>query len=222
MIGWVIEASKMAQITDRIIVASPDDEILEVALAFGAEPWHTRADHPSGTDRIAEIAESLETDFFVNVQGDEPLVNPESICACAQPLFSDPYTQMASMWSECPEAELDNPSVVKVVTDGANNALYFSRFAVPFERNRRTIPVKKHVGLYAYRRDVVLAFRHWTQSPLELSESLEQLRFLHHGIKIQMSYGAGSEIGVDTPEQADLVRTLLLARRDQASTATEK
>ena len=213
MVQWVVEAATSAGVADRIVVATPDQEIIDACNRFGAEAMLTSASHPTGTDRIAEISKSIHADVFVNVQGDEPLIQPASIAACAQPLLEDAAVIMGSVYSECPESEIDEPSVVKVVTDLQGFALYFSRFAIPFARNSRPVPVKKHVGIYAYRREVVQAFATWPQSPLEVAESLEQLRFMENGVRIKMSLGAGSELAVDTPEQADQVREILAARR---------
>jgi len=209
MIEWVYEAAVRSAVAETVIVATPDEEILTAARGFGAKAVKTRSDHPSGTDRIAEVAEEHEANFYVNVQGDEPLIDPETIRACAMPFLTDPNIEMTSIYSECPEEEVDNPAVVKVVTDTSGLALYFSRYSIPFPRNPRAAPVKKHIGIYAYRREVLLNFAKWTPSPLELTESLEQLRFLENGVRIKMSMGKGSLLAVDTPEQAIQVRELM-------------
>lgn len=212
MVQWVWEAAAASQVAERVIVATPDPEIVDACAGFGAEAILTSHDHVTGTDRIAEVARSVEADVYVNVQGDEPLMRAESIRACADPLLGDSSIQMGSVYCECADDELDNAAVVKVVTDDAGFALYFSRYAIPFPRNPRTTPVKKHIGLYAYRRAPLLAFAGWPMSPLESAESLEQLRFMHHGVRIFMAPGAGTELAVDTPEQADEVRAILRAR----------
>ncbi|MFI5387616.1 MAG: cytidylyltransferase domain-containing protein, partial [Fimbriimonadales bacterium] len=141
---------------------------------------------------------------------------PDSIRACAQPLLHTApgarSPDLASVYSECHSHELDNPAVVKVVTDLDGFALFFSRYAIPYPRNTRIGPVKKHVGIYAYRREALLAFAGWDPTPLEQTESLEQLRFLEHGYRMIMCEGAGSELAVDTPEQAEEVRAILFAR----------
>lgn len=212
MVQWVYEASVQSGVADEVLVATPDQAILDACEHFGAKAVLTRHDHVTGTDRIAEVAESVRADVYVNVQGDEPLIQSASIRKCAEPLIVNSSIQMGSIYSECPEEEYDNPATVKVVTDQDSFALYFSRFAIPFERNSRVEPVKKHVGLYAYRREALLAFSTWTMSPLESAESLEQLRFMHHGVRIFMAEGEGTELAVDTPEQAEQVRSLLSSR----------
>lgn len=212
MIQWVWEAASAAGVAERVIVATPDDEIVSACAAFGAEAMLTSHDHVTGTDRIAEVARSVEADVYVNVQGDEPLIQSASILACAAPLLADASRAMGSIYSECPPAEYDDPATVKVVTDAEGFALYFSRYAIPFARNERRIAVKKHVGLYAYRRDALLEFSTWPMSDLEAAESLEQLRFMHHGVRIFMAPGAGTELAVDTPEQAEQVRRILAGR----------
>ena len=211
MVQWVHEAAVKSGAGERVVVATPDEEIVSACREFGAEAILTRHDHTTGTDRIAAVAERIPADFYVNVQGDEPLIDPASIVACAQPML-DPEVLMASVYDDCAEEEWENPNVVKVVTDLLGDALYFSRHAIPFSRNPRTEPVKKHVGLYAYRGAVLREFSAWPQSPNEIAESLEQLRMLHHGIKIRMAKGAATALAVDTPDQADEVERILLSR----------
>lgn len=212
MVQWVYESCLGCTFAERVIIATPDAEIAEVARGFGAEVAMTRADHPSGTDRLAEVAESHDADLYVNVQGDEPLIDRFDIEACAGPLLRDASCPMASLYAEASEPDLENPAVVKVVTSLVGDALYFSRFALPFARNPRLEPVKRHIGMYAFRRDVLRSFASWPQAPLEQTESLEQLRFLEHGIRIAMSKGSGSGFGVDTPDQAIEMERLLLNR----------
>ena len=212
MIQWVVEAAQSAGIADQVIVATPDAEIIDACKRFHAEAVLTSSTHPTGTDRIAEVSRTFAADVYVNVQGDEPLIQSATIIACASPLLADDSIPMGSVYSECDESEYPDPSVVKVVTDLKGFALYFSRFPLPFPRNSREDMVKKHVGIYAYRREVVQAFSDWPQSPLEKTESLEQLRFMENGTRIIMSKGANSELAVDTPEQAQQVREILQQR----------
>lgn len=208
MIQWVYEKGVASGIADRVLIATPDDEIMSACDSFGAAAIKTRDDHPSGTDRLAEIATVELADVYVNVQGDEPMVPVESIRACAFPLLEDETVQMGSIWTPCAEADWENPAVVKVVTDLEGFALYFSRYSIPFPRGPRA-GVKRHAGLYAYRREVLQAFSTWQPSELEMTEGLEQLRFLEHGVRIKMSQAEGSDVGIDTPEQADALRATL-------------
>jgi 3-deoxy-manno-octulosonate cytidylyltransferase (CMP-KDO synthetase) len=209
MVQWVYEAALASGVADEVIVAAPDQEIIDACAKFGARALLTSFDHQTGTDRIAEVADKVQADVYVNVQGDEPLIQSSSIKACAQPLLDNSSIQMGSVYSECAENEFDNPAVVKVVTDNDEFALYFSRHPIPFARNARVKPVKKHVGLYAYRRDALLNFAKWPMGVLETAESLEQLRFMENGVRIYMAPAAGTELAVDTPEQADEVREIL-------------
>lgn len=212
MIQWVVEAAQASGVADAVIVATPDKEIMQACEEFGADSMQTSFDHETGTDRIAEVAKEMKADFYVNVQGDEPLIDPSSIAACARPMLDDPAIEMASVYCECGPEEYESPAAVKVATDLAGYALYFSRHALPYERNPRVAPVKKHIGLYAYRREAILKFASWPQTPLEQAESLEQLRFMENGVRIKMVPGKGTELAVDTPEQAEQVREILSQR----------
>ncbi|MBL8066020.1 MAG: 3-deoxy-manno-octulosonate cytidylyltransferase [Chthonomonadaceae bacterium] len=207
MIQWVYEAAR--QVGDTVI-ATPDHEIMEAGQAFGARVALTSPHHRTGTDRIAEVAQAIEADFYVNVQGDEPLIEPKSIRDCLGALTNGGEADVASVWAPCPIADEDNPAVVKVVLDRAGHALYFSRFPIPNVRSDRPALLKKHVGLYAFTRDALLKFSHWEPGELEKAESLEQLRFLENGLRVAMVRGE-SAIGVDTPEQAEAVAALLAA-----------
>lgn len=211
MVRWVYEAAIEAGVGE-VLVATPDQEIVDACASFGARAELTRHDHPTGTDRIAEVASRHDADVYVNVQGDEPLLPSASIRACARLLLDHPEAQMGSIYCECAIRELDEPAVVKVVTDASGHALYFSRYPIPFPRNERVTPVKKHLGLYAYRRSALLDFARWRPSPLEVAESLEQLRFMENGVRILMTHGEGAELAVDTPEQAETVRSILADR----------
>lgn len=212
MVQWVFEAAVAAGVSHRVIVATPDAEIAQACVSFGAECLITRADHPSGTDRIAEVAEHVPAEVFINVQGDEPLIALDSIRAVAA-AFDVPKTLMASVYVACEPSDIDNPNVVKVVTDSQNQALYFSRCPIPYPRNERTCPVKKHLGIYGYRRQVLEEFNAWAPGALETTESLEQLRFLENGVAIRMVEGKESGVSVDTPEQAEQARLALMASR---------
>jgi 3-deoxy-manno-octulosonate cytidylyltransferase (CMP-KDO synthetase) len=216
MVQRVYEAAIESNVGDQVVVATPDPEIMEACESFGATGVLTRHDHITGTDRIAEVAEKIVAEVYVNVQGDEPLIQPSSIAACAEPLLHDPSIQMGSVFCDCLESEENDPSAVKVVTDESGFALYFSRCPIPFPRNPRQVSLKKHLGLYAFRRDPLMQFSKWQPTALELTESLEQLRFLGNGIRIKMSMSVGAELAIDTPEQADEVRRILASREGGA------
>lgn len=212
MVQWVWEAAMAAGVADRVLIATPDEAIIQACNAFGAESILTSDRHPTGTDRIAEVAQQVEADVYVNVQGDEPLIKPQTIRDCAEAVLDHPEVEMASAWCPCPPEDQDNPAAVKVVTEAADFALYFSRHAIPFPRSTRVEPVKKHVGIYVFGRNALLGFAEWPQSPLEIAESLEQLRFLHYGVRIKMVHVEPTEVAVDTPEQAEEARRWLAQR----------
>lgn len=212
MVEWVYRAALAAECADEVVIATPDQEILDAAKAFGAPAVLTRQDHPSGTDRLAEVAESISADVYVNLQGDEPLIDSATIRACAKALQASASADSSSVYAECSESELDEPSAVKVVLRSDETALYFSRFSLPFPRNPRELPVWKHIGIYAYRPETLRKFVALGPSPLELTEGLEQLRLLENGLQIQMVKGVASPISVDTPEQAVTANELLLLR----------
>jgi 3-deoxy-manno-octulosonate cytidylyltransferase (CMP-KDO synthetase) len=181
----------------------------------------TRADHPSGTDRLAEVASSLDCDLVVNVQGDEPMIAPamieQAVAACA----ADPSLPMASLRRRIDDpVEFHDPNVVKVVVDLREHALYFSRAPVPFGRNEAghfaAGAAFKHVGLYVYRREALLKLAALPPTALERAEALEQLRALEHGIRIRVVETAWESIGVDTPEDLERVRRLAAAGQPSA------
>ena len=212
MVQWVYERAVASGAADDVLVATPDPEIVEACARFGGRCETTRPDHPTGTDRLAEVAQRVKAEVYVNVQGDEPLVSPASVAACANALFSCPEAQVSSVYEPCPPEDVQKPSVVKVVTDLEGWALYFSRHPIPFERNARGAPVLKHVGLYGYRADALRAFCAWEPTPLEQAESLEQLRFLEHGYRVKMAQGVGSGIAIDEPGHVEAVVRCLAAQ----------
>lgn len=198
----------------RVLVATDDSRILDAVRAFGGEARLTSPDCASGTDRVAEIARALpEADVLVNVQGDEPLVDPESLRILAR-AFDRSDVAMATLARPLLEHEGTNPNVVKVVLALDGRALYFSRAELPFIRDRDEASASAlerwaHVGLYGYRREVLFRLAVLPQSPLERSEKLEQLRALENGIPIHCLKTRGSGIGVDTPEDLARAEALL-------------
>jgi 3-deoxy-manno-octulosonate cytidylyltransferase (CMP-KDO synthetase) len=203
----VVDQARQATCADRVIVAAPDREILDVVTADGHEAMETRLDHPNGTSRLAEVAERLSSELaedaiIVNVQGDEPEIEPEAIDAVVEALASDPDADMATIASPFgPDQDPMNPNIVKVVTDLRGRALYFSRSPIPFDRDATGVPCRRHVGLYAYRRVFLPRFAAWPESPLETAERLEQLRVLENGGTIAVADFDCRGTGIDTPEQ---------------------
>jgi len=211
MIEYVYRAATQARSVDVVLVATDTDEVAQAVSAFGGTAVMTRADHPTGTDRLAEVAAEIESEVIVNVQGDEPLVLPEQIDAVARTVLDRPTDVMGTLRRALHDAaEIANPAVVKVVVDATGYALYFSRSPIPFVRSGSERPtVWKHLGLYAYRRDFLLTIARLPPTPLERAESLEQLRVLEHGFRIGTAETAADTIGVDTPEDLDRVRRLV-------------
>jgi 3-deoxy-manno-octulosonate cytidylyltransferase (CMP-KDO synthetase) len=208
MIQWVWERARQAACLDDLLVATPDEAIRNVVEGFGGKAVMTSPLHRSGTDRLAEAAANLDTEIIVNIQGDEPLIEPQVIEQAVAPLLADPALPMSSLMCVCPESELNAPSTVKVVHDRHNNALYFSRARIPFQRGETAAPVMQHVGLYAYRREFLLTFASLPPTPLEQTESLEQLRALEHGFTIRMVRVEKAPLSVDTPEDLAGVRAI--------------
>lgn len=212
LIQHVWERCLQAKKISRVIVATDDMRIAETAFNFGAEVSMTRPNHPSGTDRIAEVAAKLHGfSLVINVQGDEPDIDPHLIDRLATELAAKRSLKMvtASCAFNNPEDAL-NPNNVKVVCNKAGYALYFSRSFIPFARVDEKNPVRpvKHMGIYGYRRQFLLQFVRWKPSPLEMTERLEQLRALDHGVPIKVLHTTRESIGVDTPEDAVAVERL--------------
>ena len=218
MIRHVVEQVRQARRVDRILVATDDERILSAVRAFGGEAWLTRPDHPTGTDRLAEVAENLpEAELILNVQGDEPLIPPQAIDELVAAFDDRPDLPMATLMTPMTEAEYDNPAAVKVVVSLDGHALYFSRSLIPYPRNRGPEwRCFKHIGVYAYRRDFLLRFAALPPSPLEVTESLEQLRALENGYRIRVIQTPFRSIGVDTPADLEEVRRLFLTRKGES------
>ena len=208
MIEHVYRRAATTPGVDAVIVATDDERIAAVVNGFGGVVQMTRSTHQTGTDRIAEVAESLECDIIVNVQGDLPLIEPEMIGQAIAPLDLDPNVQMSTLRRPITDAsERNNPNVVKVAVDLNGDALYFSRSPLPYLRG--TGPTFKHIGLYAYRRRFLLTLTSLPQTPLEKAESLEQLRALEHGFRIRTVETLHESVEVDTPEDLERVRRLI-------------
>lgn len=211
MIEHVYRRAAAAALVSRVIVATDDTRILEAVHRFGGEAVMTRPSHQSGTDRLAEVAATLECDLVVNVQGDEPLLAPDTIDAAVAPFLDDPALEMSTLRRRIADAaELHNPNVTKVVVDRDGFAMYFSRAPIPFTRQGQPAATAwAHIGLYVYRRACLLRVAALPQTALERAEALEQLRALEHGIRIKAIETTHDTIGVDTREDLERVRALL-------------
>jgi len=212
LIQYVYEQARKSKLLEDVIVATDDERILEAVEKFGGKAVMTSPTHPSGTDRCAEVARKIDCDFVINIQGDEPLIPPEVIDKVAEALMeSDEEIPMTSAATLANKEERENSNVVKVVTDQKGIALYFSRSPIPFYRNP-VAPTLRHIGIYGYRKDFLLKFVSLPQTPLEKTESLEQLRALENGFRIKIVLVDYSPVGVDTPEDLERVRKLLGCR----------
>ena len=210
MIQHVYERSAQATIPQQVVVATDDEKVFQAVQQFGGKVVMTSSEHQTGTDRLAEVASKYaEVDVIINVQGDEPLIDPKVIDELAQEFLNDTALQMASVMSIMDTEDYQNPNVVKVVTDLNNNALYFSRSLLPYPRVAGKANVYKHIGIYAYKKDFLLKFAKLEPTPLEQSESLEQLRALENGYKIKMIKTKAKFIGVDSIEDLQTVNELL-------------
>ena len=215
MVEHVYRRVAAARGVDAVVVATDDERVAAAVRSFGGIARMTRATHRTGTDRIAEVAADLSCGIVLNVQGDEPMIEPAMIEQVIAPLAADPAAVMSTVYCAITDpSDHANPNVVKVVSDRQGRALYFSRAPIPHLRDirlRRLPPAYKHIGLYGYRRAFLLTLAALPQTPLELSESLEQLRALEHGYRIHAVETQHDSIGVDTPEDLDRVRRQLLA-----------
>jgi 3-deoxy-manno-octulosonate cytidylyltransferase (CMP-KDO synthetase) len=207
MVEHVYRRAAAAPGVDAVVVATDDQRIAQAVERFGGVVRMTRSTHRTGLDRIAEASADLDCDIIVNVQGDEPLVEPQMIAEAIEPLDQNPHVLISTLRRQITHAlDLTNPNVVKVIVDRNDDALYFARL-MPLRHNDR--PFYKHIGLYAYRRDFLLKLASLPQTPLEVGESLEQLRVLEHGFRIRAVETQYDSIGVDTPEDLERVRRQL-------------
>ncbi len=213
MIQRVWDQARMANGIAEVAIATPDEEIAVEVERFGGRAIITSHSHRSGTDRLAEAVEQMHADVVVNVQGDEPLIQPEYIERALQPLAADSTLMMTSLMCPCPIDELDNPATVKVVAAVNGDALYFSRARIPHRRtDAAPAVVMQHIGLYAYRREFLLRFPSLEPTQLEQTEMLEQLRALEHGYRIRMVEVENAPLSVDTEEDLRRVREILSGR----------
>ena len=211
LVRHVWERCKKVRGADEVIIATDDMRIAEAAFEFGADVALTSPRHPSGTDRIAEVAKNLSGfDIVLNVQGDEPFIEPTLIRKLINVLKKDKSLSMSTAACALAEEDLENPNCVKVVTGLNGDALYFSRCPIPRDRDGDARPARlRHLGIYGYRRKFLLDYVKWKQTPLEKSEKLEQLRALEHGAKIRVIKTTAAGPGVDTADDAAKAEMLL-------------
>jgi 3-deoxy-manno-octulosonate cytidylyltransferase (CMP-KDO synthetase) len=213
MIRRVYERACAASLVDEVIVATDDERVLTAVRNFGGRAVMTLAAHRSGTDRLAEVAREREdAALFINVQGDEPLIDPGLIDRLALCLRQEPRLPMATAAAPLAASDYDDPAAVKVVTDVQGCALYFSRSLIPYPRETDGFAAYKHIGVYAYRRDFALTFAGLPRGRLEAAESLEQLRALENGYKIKVLRADAPAPGVDTPEDLEKVNEYFRTR----------
>jgi 3-deoxy-manno-octulosonate cytidylyltransferase (CMP-KDO synthetase) len=225
MLQHVYERVSLARYLTNVIIATDDERIRDEARSFGAPVRMTSPEHVSGTDRVAEVASADTAEWVVNVQGDEPLIDPGAIDAAILPLLDEPSIPMGTLKKRIEDpSEVDDPNVVKVVTDRFENAIYFSRATIPFQRDKAKGKGKKakgksggepvhykHIGLYVYRREFLLRYPELPVGQLERAECLEQLRALENGHKIRVVETEYESVGVDTPEDLEKVTKLFEA-----------
>jgi 3-deoxy-manno-octulosonate cytidylyltransferase (CMP-KDO synthetase) len=209
LLEWVYEAVRQSPLLEDVIIATDSDEIMKLCRERG---WHARmtsASHRNGTERVREIAQSVAADVYACVQGDEPLTRAEHLRVLLD-VMKPEEVKVGTLKVVARETDIQNPSAVKVVTDAARRALYFSRATIPFDRDKTgTATYFKHLGLYAYRRSALEQFVRWPESRLEATERLEQLRFLENGVPIYVAETEYDTIGVDTEEDVQRVELIL-------------
>lgn len=215
MIQHVYKRASEAKLLDRVIVATDDNRIIDVVRSFGGEAMLTSVEHNSGSDRIAEIAKNIDCDIIVNIQGDEPLIMPEIIDEITNELVTNTELVMATgSYRIFGDILYNNPNVVKVVCDENSNAMFFSRSLIPYPRNKESFEAYEHIGIYAYRKDFLMKYITFEDTPLSKTESLEQLKVMEKGYKIRVvrtkfNYNA---LSVDTQEDLDMVIKIMKER----------
>jgi 3-deoxy-manno-octulosonate cytidylyltransferase (CMP-KDO synthetase) len=212
MLAWVYEAARACPQLDAVMVATDSAEVETLCAVNGWPCMMTSPELASGSDRVHAVALAHKAEIYVNIQGDEPLLHPEHLTALLTP-FASPEVEVTTLKVRCGPDDLHNPNAVKVVTDLRQRALYFSRATIPHDRDGAGAEVWKHLGLYAYRAAALHRFHALPPSPLELTERLEQLRFLEDGIAIHVAVTEFETVGVDTEEDLRRVEEILMRRR---------
>ena len=214
IIQWVWERAKEVKSADMVIIATDNEEIYECAKGFGAEVEMTSTEHKCGSDRIVEVAEKYpEISYIINLQGDEPMINPECVETVIKLIKDDNEADISTLLSKIGKSEdLDDPNMVKCVTDKNGYALYFSRSKIPYERNFGIAKFYKHIGIYGYKRESLFKMTKYPQPEIERAESLEQLRALYNGMKIKTAVVEYNSIGIDTIEDLNSFKKLVEKR----------
>jgi 3-deoxy-manno-octulosonate cytidylyltransferase (CMP-KDO synthetase) len=219
MIQWVYERARAARAVDRVVVATDDERIMKVVAGFGGEAILTSPEIASGTDRVAAVADEIDADIYVNIQGDEPLMESEAVTQAVSLVSSGRFRMGTVMTPMSDPADLANTAVVKVIADAHDRAIYFSRYPIPYSRGPAPVfggafACRRHVGLYTYTKDCLYRIRSLPQSAVEKGEMLEQLRAMEDGIAIGIKEVNFTSIGVDTPEELEKVRQILALRNE--------
>jgi 3-deoxy-manno-octulosonate cytidylyltransferase (CMP-KDO synthetase) len=206
LIQHTFERAALARLPEKVLIATDDEKVIEACQSFGAECVLTSTEHNSGTDRIAEAAANIDAEIIINLQADEPEIEPDNIDYVAQLLLDNPDCPMATLAAEFQNVEqIADPNIVKVITDDNNRAIYFSRSAIPYDRTKSGIgnikQYLRHLGIYAYRKEFLLKITALPQTPLEITEKLEQLRAIENGFGILIGKVEHTCNGIDTPQQ---------------------
>lgn len=219
MLDWVIEGAQQSQSIEQIIVATDDERIAEVARNAGVDAVMTDSDLPSGSDRVWAAVSAVDCDIVVNIQGDEPLLSGGILDALVRPFYVRPTLAMATLGRRLQAGDLESMTTAKIILDENGDAIYFSRYPIPFSRcahsqfDMKTFPCLKHIGLYAFKKQFLQAFCQQKPADIELAEGLEQLRALSMGVKIAVSEVEHESWGVDTPEDVAKIELLLAKRK---------
>lgn len=210
MVAWTYENARRCPLLSQVVVATDDDRIADVIRNIHGDVVMTDPELPTGTDRVAAVAKLYkEADIIINLQGDEPFIQPRMLEQLVSPYLNGETPPMATLAYPLSSEDVNNPGAVKVITDLKGNALYFSRAPIPYYRTNNVpmVPVYHHIGLYAYQRDFLLQYPTLKQTPLELTESLEQLRAIEHGYRIHVSLTDEKTLEINTPEEYEAAQT---------------
>lgn len=213
MIQWVYENASRCEILTDVIVATDSRDIADVITSIGGTVVMTDPDLPTGSERVATVAEKItDVDVIINLQGDEPFIKPSMLRELVSPYLAGEMPEMTTLAFPLDKAKYQEPGSVKVITDLHSNAIYFSRAPIPYYRTEQTAPVYHHMGVYAFRRDFLMAYQNLSQTPLEKAENLEQLRVLEHGYKIRVCLTQEKTLEINTLEEYQQAQTFSYKR----------